>query len=341
MLQMLGMPEAGDFQQLVDHSSGCIVCDEIQAEIFEQSIPSWAGPQVESSKEQKLTARDSASIRITHKQRTTSFSGITRNTPDLVHDNDSHTQTEISKLQAGASLGLVFHEILEEVDFQSPENLESLVTNKLLKYSPWKEKPSQQKLTAMTEEITASLIQLLAHPLSKNDDNDAITLDSISLNQRLTEPEFLLSGAQFSLSPLAKILANDPPDSLPTDYIQQLKSIPSHQLDGYLTGFIDLIFEDGGRYHLLDWKTNRLDHYTRESIAESMADHHYFLQYHLYTLALDRFLAQRLPDYDPEKHLGNTYYVYLRGIDPAIPGSGVFTDRITPERLNALRSAFE
>jgi len=356
VLQMLGMPTQEELQQLSDNSSGCIVYDEIQPDILEEPIPTWKGSRDETAQKTLLTTRDNSPITISHNQRTTSFSGITRNTPDIVHDSDSQTEAEITtthtpeqespktpapkfwkKLQAGASLGLVFHEILEEIDFQSPDTLESLISSKLLKYNPWKEKPSPQKLTTMTEEIAGSIQQLLTHPLSEN---DGITLDSIALNQRLTEPEFLLSGSQFSLNPLSKILANDPPANLPADYIQQLQSITTHQLDGYLTGFIDLIFEHDGRYHLLDWKTNQLNNYSRQSIAESMADHHYFLQYHLYSLALDRFLAQRLPHYDPEKHLGNTYYVYLRGVDPAIPGSGVFTDRLTPARLDALRASF-
>ena len=72
-----------------------------------------------------------------------------------------------------------------------------------------------------------------------------------------------------------------------------------------------------------------------------MAEHHYYLQYHLYTLALDRFLAQRLgSSYDPDLHLGNVYYVFLRGIDPDIPGSGVYCDQIRDSRLHALRSTY-
>ena len=72
-----------------------------------------------------------------------------------------------------------------------------------------------------------------------------------------------------------------------------------------------------------------------------MAEHHYFLQYHLYTLALDRLLAQRLgASYDPATQLGSVYYVFLRGVDPETQGSGVFADTIGPARLKALRSAF-
>ena len=72
-----------------------------------------------------------------------------------------------------------------------------------------------------------------------------------------------------------------------------------------------------------------------------MADNHYYLQYHLYGLALDRLLAQRLGErYVPEEHLGEVFYVFLRGVDPAVPGSGVLADRFTPARLAALRRAF-
>ena len=169
----------------------------------------------------------------------------------------------------------------------------------------------------------------------------ATQLCQLTENQRLTEPEFLLSGSRYSLGHLTDILASSPPSGLPAGYIDQLRALEESELTGFLTGFIDLVFEHDGRYHLLDWKTNRLTDYSSNGLASAMAEHHYYLQYHLYALALDRLLQHRLGDlYDPEKHLGNTYYIFLRGVDPSVSGSGVFTDHIDIDRLHALRSAF-
>ena len=356
MFQMLGMPDESGLQKLADDSEGCIVLNTLEPDILELSIPTWSG-KIETTDDttsvQELKHRDPSSIHITHHQRTTSFTGITRNAPDIIHDVDHDTSNAPNiinhsiaatspsfwdQLQAGASLGLVFHESLEEIDFQNTSEAGRIIEEKLLKYNPWHEKPSQ--LNHLVREIHTSIDTLCQHTLDASNPQ-GITLNQISKNQRLTEPEFLLSGCDFSLPSLCKILSQSPPKSLPSDYLQQLQSSSHHALDGFLTGFIDLIFEHDGRYHLLDWKTNKLNDYSVASIAESMADHHYYLQYHLYALALDRFLAQRLPDYDPEKHLGNVYYVYLRGIDPSTPGSGVFSDTIPMDRLVSLRSAFQ
>jgi exodeoxyribonuclease V beta subunit len=71
-----------------------------------------------------------------------------------------------------------------------------------------------------------------------------------------------------------------------------------------------------------------------------MLDGLYPLQFLLYTLALDRYLAVRLPEYDYDTHFGGTYYVFLRGVDPERgPGSGVYCDRPSADLIRDLRSA--
>src|SRR5690606_18676864 len=91
-------------------------------------------------------------------------------------------------------------------------------------------------------------------------------------------------------------------------------------------GFIDLVFRHAGRYYLLDWKSNLLPAYDRASVERSMAQHRYDLQWKLYSVALDRWLATHLPGYDPERHFGGVCYVYLRGASAAGGFSG-FTTR--------------
>ncbi len=100
---------------------------------------------------------------------------------------------------------------------------------------------------------------------------------------------------------------------------------------GLLWGFIDLVFRRQGRYYLLDWKSNRLDRYDARAVAEDMRRHQYDLQYQLYAVALDRWLTARLPDYDPARHFGGLYYLYLRGAGPSA-FSG-FALRPTPHDL--------
>ena len=96
----------------------------------------------------------------------------------------------------------------------------------------------------------------------------------------------------------------------------------------YIRGEIDHLYQHDGRYYILDYKTNHLGNrpadYSRDNIREAMSDHHYWLQAALYQLALHRLLQNRLPDYDPTRHLGGIEYLYLRGIDPAHPENGKY-----------------
>ena len=95
-----------------------------------------------------------------------------------------------------------------------------------------------------------------------------------------------------------------------------------------MKGFIDLIFESDGRYYIVDYKSNDLgsppNDYDEQSMQQAMADHHYYLQYLIYCLALHRYLRQRLVDYTWEKNSGGVLYLFLRGMRPQSAASGVF-----------------
>jgi exodeoxyribonuclease V beta subunit len=62
----------------------------------------------------------------------------------------------------------------------------------------------------------------------------------------------------------------------------------------------------------------------------------YDLQYHIYTVALDKYLHTRLADYDYEKHFGGVRYIFLRGVTPGKPELGIFRDRPAAEKIARL-----
>jgi ATP-dependent exoDNAse (exonuclease V) beta subunit (contains helicase and exonuclease domains) len=77
-------------------------------------------------------------------------------------------------------------------------------------------------------------------------------------------------------------------------------------------------------------------------MSAQMAEHHYFLQYHLYTVALHRFLRYRLTDYDYERDFGQVYYLFLRGMSPlSQPGVGVFRARPSRALIEELSALFK
>jgi exodeoxyribonuclease V beta subunit len=106
---------------------------------------------------------------------------------------------------------------------------------------------------------------------------------------------------------------------------------------GFMRGFMDLVFCWGGRYYLVDWKSNhlgdRVSDYGPVTLSGVMRDNYYVLQYHLYCLALHLYLGARLRGYRYDSHFGGAYYFFLRGLDPAAgPEYGIYRDR-PPEQL--------
>ena len=118
-------------------------------------------------------------------------------------------------------------------------------------------------------------------------------------------------------------------------------------LDGYLRGFIDLVAEWQGCWFVSDYKTNLLGRggveYSPPRLAAAVERHGYQLQYLLYLLALHRHLRLRLPDYDYERHIGGAFYLFARGIDPALagdPSRGIYFDRPSAACIKALDTCF-
>ncbi len=125
---------------------------------------------------------------------------------------------------------------------------------------------------------------------------------------------------------------------------------------GYVTGSIDLVARAGGRFTVVDYKTNWLAapgeeltewHHRPAALAAEMERGHYGLQALLYTVALHRYLRWRLPSYDPEQHLGGVLYLFVRGMvgpdTPVVDGTpcGVFAWRPPAALVTALSDALD
>ena len=113
-------------------------------------------------------------------------------------------------------------------------------------------------------------------------------------------------------------------------------------LNGMLKGFVDLVCCVDGRYYVVDYKSNWLGAdsaaYHEGALTTAVLGARYDLQYSLYLLALHRLLRQRLPDYDPARHLGGAVYLFLRGVDG--PALGCFVDAPDAGLMAALDRGF-
>jgi len=94
--------------------------------------------------------------------------------------------------------------------------------------------------------------------------------------------------------------------------------------DGFLKGAVDLVFRAGrgGKFFILDWKTNALDAYDEKNAEAEMDDCGYKLQYRLYALAVADWLGG-------EEKLGGAVYLFVRGGEHGA-GPAVFRERFAP-----------
>jgi exodeoxyribonuclease V beta subunit len=102
--------------------------------------------------------------------------------------------------------------------------------------------------------------------------------------------------------------------------------------EGFLTGFMDLVFRKQGRIYLVDWKTNLLESYAGDDIRQAMEECDYVRQYRLYLQALSRWLGDR-GGFDFRRDFGGVFYLFLRGMNGQDEGSGVFFHKPTAEDL--------
>lgn len=157
------------------------------------------------------------------------------------------------------------------------------------------------------------------------------------LEQPITEMEFHLPVATLNRTELGRCLEEHGYDHrLPDD---------DAKINGFLHGFIDLTARHDGRWYVMDYKSNRLGPdlaaYSEERIAQSMRHHGYHLQYLLYLTALHRLLRLRLPEYDYDRDVGGAFYLFLRGMRPNVPGSGVFRRRPSRACIEAIDACFD
>jgi len=208
----------------------------------------------------------------------------------------------------GVRIGTMVHALFERIDFADPEggNARTLVEQTLA---------AHDVDASWAPVVHRMLVDVLATPI----DAAGMALRSIAPDARLAELEFV-----FPVDAGAPQLV---PGAAPPR--------------GFMKGYIDLVFTAGGRWYVLDWKSNRLGGrrviYKAPRLEEAMRASFYDLQYRLYTVALHRHLQARLPGYDYDAHFGGVFYLFVRGMRPANgPATGVYFARPGREEIETL-----
>ncbi len=114
------------------------------------------------------------------------------------------------------------------------------------------------------------------------------------------------------------------------------------QLEGLMTGKIDLTYVRDGRWYVLDYKSNRLPDYTPAQLDAAMRHSEYDLQALVYTVALHRWLRFRIgAGYDYARDFGGIRYLFCRGLDASrTPSPGLYAHRFAPELVDAVDQLF-
>jgi exodeoxyribonuclease V beta subunit len=230
----------------------------------------------------------------------------------------------------GARAGELVHAVFEAIDFTRDDTVPPAVERALRRMPPSTEL-AQPVLARM---LHGMVRQVLATPL-----HEGFALRTLGAADRVTELEFSMASPSLRAHAIAQAMQAHgyPPPVLSVERMQ-----------GYLRGFIDLVYRHGGRYHLLDWKTNHLgfspDGYAPAALRQAMTAQGYHLQSLLYTVALHRWLRSRLRGYDYDRHVGGVRYLFVRGMregwtDADGAPLGVHADRPPRELVEALDAA--
>jgi exodeoxyribonuclease V beta subunit len=265
----------------------------------------------------------------------------------------------MSGLPVGATFGSLVHAVLEHTDPAAPAHAGDLaaeLSGHLAEQLVYWPVPVDRRA------LVDALVAVHDTPLGPLADD--VTLRGLALSDRLHEVDFELplaggdrrpGGGPTSarvplLGDLAGVLRRHLPVGDPVlAYAESLDRplLGAQRLLGYLTGSIDLVMRVGGRYLVVDYKTNWLGavpeagqepqltalDYRPDALRAAMGHSDYPLQALLYAVVLHRFLRWRLADYDPDTHLGGVLYLYLRGMcgpeTPRVDGEpcGVFSWR--------------
>lgn len=235
---------------------------------------------------------------------------------------------EIFSLPAGTKTGSMLHDILEHLDFADTDtpSLKKLISEKLTSYG----------FDLLWQTAVYSMIQnVLSVPLKSHDSD--FTLSDIQSKDKVSELGFCFPLQTISKERLQNIFSEFGGRELIEKFPDVMGALTFSPVEGFMKGYIDLVFQYNRRFYLVDWKSNLLgttpEDYQHKNLLAVMERDLYILQYHLYTLALHQYLSVQIPNYSYEKHFGGVYYIFLRGVDPARgPQHGIYRDR-PPEKL--------
>ncbi len=237
---------------------------------------------------------------------------------------------------AGARFGVVLHDVLERSEFQrwaswvpglSAPAAEAALIVERLRAAGYADDALDAGLDVLTPLIGQTLTVRLP---------EGVRLAEVPPDQRRAEIEFQFALAPTRVDALLAVLHAHGVSTARAGFGLR------RQLEGLMTGLIDLTYLVDGRWYVLDYKTNRLPGYGAAQLEAAMAHSEYDLQALIYTVALHRWLRFRLCEaYDYARDFGGARYLFCRGLDATRdPAAGVRAWRFAPDLVHAVDALF-
>jgi len=233
-------------------------------------------------------------------------------------------KNHIFSFPRGARAGTFMHALFENLDFTQPDP--ELINLQLLNFGYDVEKWQAVIMTLVDDVLNTPLEPHLPD----------FALSGISRSKRLNELEFYYPISEVMPQGLGAVFA---------EFGHQVSFNPFAPVRGFMKGYIDMVFEYEGCYYLVDYKSTMLgtqpQAYHYSYLKEVMIREGYILQYHIYAVALHRYLSARLPNYRYEEHFGGVYYLFLRGMSPERGADyGIYRDKPAAALINRLSTYF-
>ena len=259
-------------------------------------------------------------------------------------DVDAEPATEAAAAQpeifdprfAGSRFGNVLHAALENVDFgiwcdwqpggQAPEGQAEIIV-KAMRADGYIDEEIDDGVALLTELIGQTLTVTLP---------EGGALHSLGEGERRAEIEFHFAMQPTTVPALLRVLHAH-------GVVRGRNGFGlRRQLEGLMTGKIDLTYVRDGRWYVLDYKSNRLPDYAPAQLDAAMRHSEYDLQALIYTVALHRWLRFRIgAGYDYARDFGGIRYLFCRGLDAGrTPSPGLYAHNFAPELVHAVDELF-
>jgi exodeoxyribonuclease V beta subunit len=250
-------------------------------------------------------------------------------------------EARADQLPAGAHTGNALHLLFERLDFTRAGEAsyrDVMVREVLTSFALPRAGASESELTTASALVTRMVERTLLESLP----GESWRLADVGVEHTLREWRFHLPTRELSVERMAAAFRASGAEWLAA-YADRLRGVPARSVTGFLTGVVDLVAQaPTGRWWIVDWKSNTLGptaaSYLEDGCRDEMLSAHYVLQYHLYAVALHRFLRSRLRDaYDYERDFGGVGYAFLRGLAMGTPAW--FVDRPSARLIADLDAA--